>query len=211
LLSKFPSIDGFFNWWSWCVWSEMGVCKAESITNRPADTNTNLTTDTDLAYQRQLSRLERDRTLCVCVYHKLFVSQMKLTMYLDPQLSLRGSSRSSVEVRTGSNWVTHWNYRWEQAVQQVVPDIVEIVTWNDYAESHYIGDINPKVGLGTIALCNGFVHSRGASSHSTISSTSKLGMLRLLRYSTLSPYTHCSVTEHSWAERSSCLLVSITP
>jgi len=43
----------------------------------------------------------------------------------------------------------------------VVPDIVEIVTWNDYAESHYIGDINPKVGLGTIApmYVNGFVHS----------------------------------------------------
>ncbi|KAK0501296.1 glycoside hydrolase family 71 protein [Armillaria luteobubalina] len=49
------------------------------------------------------------------------------------------------------NWVeqsdTLWNYRWQQAINDVQPDIVEIVTWNDYAESHYIGDINPNVAL----------------------------------------------------------------
>lgn len=38
LLSTFPSIDGFFNWWSW-----------------PADVNANLTTDTDVAYQKAIS------------------------------------------------------------------------------------------------------------------------------------------------------------
>ncbi|KAG8874537.1 hypothetical protein FRB97_005837 [Tulasnella sp. 331] len=38
LLSTFPSINGFFNWWSW-----------------PADTNRNLTTATDLAYQSAIN------------------------------------------------------------------------------------------------------------------------------------------------------------
>ncbi|KAL1628153.1 hypothetical protein SLS56_005973 [Neofusicoccum ribis] len=33
-----------------------------------------------------------------------------------------------------------WADRWEQ-VQQVNPEYVEIVTWNDYGESHYIGPI----------------------------------------------------------------------
>ncbi|TFY62876.1 hypothetical protein EVG20_g6544 [Dentipellis fragilis] len=48
-----------------------------------------------------------------------------------------------------NDWVelsdTLWKYRWEQAINDIVPDIVEIVTWNDYAESHYIGAINPNV------------------------------------------------------------------
>jgi len=49
------------------------------------------------------------------------------------------------------DWVEYsdflWSYRWPQAIQEVNPDIIEIVTWNDYAESHYIGDINPNVVL----------------------------------------------------------------
>lgn len=48
-----------------------------------------------------------------------------------------------------NDWVelgdTLWKYRWEQAISDVVPDIVEIVTWNDYAESQYIGTVNPNV------------------------------------------------------------------
>ncbi|KAK7693520.1 hypothetical protein QCA50_003088 [Cerrena zonata] len=63
-----------------------------------------------------------------------------------------------------NNWVefsdTLWNYRWQQAIQ-LKPDIVEIITWNDYGESHYIGDINPNVDLGQQApnYVNGFVHA----------------------------------------------------
>ena len=63
------------------------------------------------------------------------------------------------------DWVelsdTLWKYRWEQAVNEVVPDIVEIVTWNDYPESHYIADLNPKVNLGALApsYVNGFIHA----------------------------------------------------
>jgi glucan endo-1,3-alpha-glucosidase len=33
-----------------------------------------------------------------------------------------------------------WHTRWDQ-IDQVKPDLVQIVTWNDYGESHYIGPI----------------------------------------------------------------------
>jgi len=64
----------------------------------------------------------------------------------------------------GNDWVemsdTLWSYRWRQAIGTVKPDIVEIVTWNDYGESHYISDINPNVDLGAAsAYVDGFVHS----------------------------------------------------
>lgn len=38
--------------------------------------------------------------------------------------------------------------------------VLTSVTWNDYAESHYIGDINPNVDLGDLApqYVDGFVH-----------------------------------------------------
>ncbi|KAB5596549.1 hypothetical protein CTheo_186 [Ceratobasidium theobromae] len=69
------------------------------------------------------------------------------------------------EMGGSQNWVqlsdTLWDYRWKQAINDVKPDIVEIVTWNDYAESHYIGDINPNVYLDSTVsqYVNGFVHA----------------------------------------------------
>ncbi|KAG2040412.1 glycoside hydrolase family 71 protein [Suillus americanus] len=123
LVSTFPSIDGFFNWWSW-----------------PADVDANLTTATDLAYQAAVSSLSGPYIMSVSPW------QFK---------NLDGAG----------DWVeysdTLWNYRWQQAVNDVKPDIVEIVTWNDYGESHYIGDINPNVYLGTQAplYVDGFTHA----------------------------------------------------
>lgn len=121
LLSTFPSIDGFFNWWSW-----------------PADTPTNLTTDTDKAYQKAISTRTGPYVMSVSPW------QFK-------------------NIDGAGDWVeysdTLWNYRWQQAVEQVIPDIVEIVTWNDYGESHYIGDINPIVDIGGVQYVDGFDHS----------------------------------------------------
>ncbi|KAF9522006.1 glycoside hydrolase family 71 protein [Crepidotus variabilis] len=123
VVQAFPSIDGFFNWWSW-----------------PDDTNTNLTTATDLAYQTAIKTRTGPYIMSVSPW------QFK-------------------ELGGGNNWVelsdTLWKYRWEQAINDVKPDIVEIVTWNDYGESHYISDINPRVDLGTLApnYVNGFDHS----------------------------------------------------
>ncbi|KAJ7662440.1 glycoside hydrolase family 71 protein [Mycena rosella] len=123
LLSEFPSIDGFFNWWSW-----------------PNDVDTTLTTDTDIAY--------RDAAHTRGGPYIMSVSPWQFK-----------------DIDANNAWVelgdTLWNYRWLQAIQDVKPDIVEIVTWNDYAESHYIGDINPNVDLGTAApnYVNGFPHA----------------------------------------------------
>lgn len=47
LLSNFPAIDGFFNWWSW-----------------PADVGTTLTTATDLAYQKAIKTRTGPYIMC---------------------------------------------------------------------------------------------------------------------------------------------------
>ncbi|KAJ6465603.1 glycoside hydrolase family 71 protein [Mycena vitilis] len=123
LLSSFPSIDGFFNWWSW-----------------PNDVDETLTTDTDIAY--------RDAARTRGGPYIMAVSPWQFK-----------------DIDANNAWVelgdTLWKYRWEQAIQTVKPDIIEIVTWNDYGESHYIGDINPNVDLGTAApnYVNGFPHA----------------------------------------------------
>ncbi|THH00598.1 hypothetical protein EW026_g1960 [Hermanssonia centrifuga] len=123
LISTFPSIDGFFNWWSW-----------------PADVGSTLTTNTDLAYQQVAEQKGGPYIMSVSPW----------------QFKNLGGENDWVELSD-----TLWNYRWQQAINDVNPDIVEIVTWNDYAESHYIGDINPNVDLGTLAplYVDGFVHS----------------------------------------------------
>ncbi|MCJ1398832.1 hypothetical protein MMC11_002033 [Xylographa trunciseda] len=45
----------------------------------------------------------------------------------------------------GKNWLWRgdnlWHDRWEQ-VLEIQPEIVEILTWNDYGESHYIGPLH---------------------------------------------------------------------
>ncbi|KAF9811783.1 hypothetical protein IEO21_06395 [Rhodonia placenta] len=107
----------------------------------PADVDANLTTATDLAYQ---AVVKSDRT--------------------GPYIMAVSPWQFKNLNTTDNDWVeysdTLWHYRWLQAIQDVQPDIVEIVTWNDYAESHYIGDINSKVNLGTYApnYVNGFTH-----------------------------------------------------
>ncbi|KAJ6595021.1 glycoside hydrolase family 71 protein [Mycena vulgaris] len=123
LLSNFPSIDGFFNWWSW-----------------PNDVNANLTTATDIAYKNAAHTRGGPYIMSVSPWQFKDIDQNNAWVELGDTL---------------------WNYRWLQAIQDVKPDIIEIVTWNDYAESHYIGDINPNVDLGTAApnYVNGFPHA----------------------------------------------------
>ncbi|CAM0139474.1 hypothetical protein VKS41_004715 [Umbelopsis sp. WA50703] len=44
------------------------------------------------------------------------------------------------------NWIFYsdylWFQRWEE-ILQLKPDFVEIITWNDFSESHYIGPLHP--------------------------------------------------------------------
>ncbi|KKK20390.1 hypothetical protein P175DRAFT_0425632 [Aspergillus ochraceoroseus IBT 24754] len=50
-------------------------------------------------------------------------------------------------VRYNKNWVWQgddlWYTRWQQ-VLEVDPEYVEIITWNDFGESHYIGPLHDK-------------------------------------------------------------------
>ncbi|KAG8748618.1 hypothetical protein FRC10_000009 [Ceratobasidium sp. 414] len=107
----------------------------------PADNGQNLTTATDLAFQ---SAVKKNRS--------------------GPYI-MNVSPWQFKELGGTNNWVefsdTLWDYRWKQAINDVKPDIVEIVSWNDYAESHYIGDINNNVDLGTVAVqyVHGFPHA----------------------------------------------------
>ncbi|XHF99131.1 hypothetical protein AWENTII_002640 [Aspergillus wentii] len=44
----------------------------------------------------------------------------------------------------GKNWLWRgddlWHYRWQQ-IMDLQPDLVQIISWNDYGEAHYIGPI----------------------------------------------------------------------
>ncbi|KAK5654325.1 hypothetical protein OQA88_7503 [Cercophora sp. LCS_1] len=61
------------------------------------------------------------------------------------------------------NWYSSseslWFDRWQQ-VLEVMPDYVEIITWNDYGESHYICDTcPPQIVPGAEKYVNGYSHS----------------------------------------------------
>ncbi|KAH7105054.1 glycosyl hydrolase family 71-domain-containing protein [Auriculariales sp. MPI-PUGE-AT-0066] len=91
----------------------------------PSDTADNLTTTQDLDYQAVVA----ERT--------------------GPYMM--GVSPWQFKNLAGQAWIQNsdylYKYRWEQAINEVKPDIVELITWNDYGESHYMIDINPIVGL----------------------------------------------------------------
>ena len=58
----------------------------------------------------------------------------------------------------GDNWL--YNKRWEQLVaNRNLVDAVEIISWNDYGESTYIGPIG-KDQPGSQAWVTGFDHTR---------------------------------------------------
>jgi glucan endo-1,3-alpha-glucosidase len=68
LLSSFPSIDGFFNWWSWYVCSITTYpCKPTSNDfRRPDDVDATLTTDVDTAYKNAAQSRGGPYIMCAC-------------------------------------------------------------------------------------------------------------------------------------------------
>jgi len=63
------------------------------------------------------------------------------------------------------NYIYHtetlWFDRWQELVQKIKPDAIEIITWNDWGESHYIGAIDSNSGdlpAGSQAYVDGFSH-----------------------------------------------------
>lgn len=63
----------------------------------------------------------------------------------------------------GKAWVWRgddmWHQRWQQ-VLQVRPDLVQIVTWNDYGESHYVGPITGALPPGSEEYVNDMPHDK---------------------------------------------------
>ena len=67
----------------------------------------------------------------------------------------------------GKNWLWRgdglWDRRWRQ-VAEVQPDWVEILTWNDFGESHYIGPVHENE-LGLFESANAPVNYAQGMSH----------------------------------------------
>ncbi|KAK4189058.1 glycoside hydrolase [Podospora australis] len=120
-------------------WSSVGAVEAAGLANSVADGlfsfdawptgNVNMTTEPDLAFQAALG----DRAYMMPVSPWFYTN-------------LPGFNK---------NWLWRgdelWDTRWAQ-VMEVNPDFVEILTWNDYGESHYIGPVREKeLGLFTSA------------------------------------------------------------
>ncbi|SLM37963.1 alpha--glucanase [Lasallia pustulata] len=62
----------------------------------------------------------------------------------------------------GKNWLWPsndlWYNRWQQAIQYQ-PELVEIISWNDYGESHYIGPIrSPGIPSGAARYVDNMPH-----------------------------------------------------
>lgn len=55
-----------------------------------------------------------------------------------------------LDIGIDNSWVeysdTLYGYRWPEAIQTVMPDIIELITWNDWPECHYIRDLPALTG-----------------------------------------------------------------
>ncbi|KAK3319627.1 glycoside hydrolase [Cercophora scortea] len=97
----------------------------------PTAGQTNKTTDSDVLYNKVLKQTSQANKFNVKTYNgKAYM--MGVSPYFYTKLS-----------QLGKNWYSSsdslWYDRWQQ-VLDVMPDLVEIVSWNDFGESHHIGN-----------------------------------------------------------------------
>ncbi|VDC04449.1 unnamed protein product [Peniophora sp. CBMAI 1063] len=102
----------------------------------PQDVNQTLTTDTDLAYQAAINTSRSGPYM------------MSVSPWQFKNLGSSGGDPTNDWIELSDTLI---KYRWEQAISEVHPDIVQIVSWNDYAESHYIAGLNQKVAMDPAA------------------------------------------------------------
>ncbi|KAI8577354.1 hypothetical protein K450DRAFT_282605 [Umbelopsis ramanniana AG] len=99
---------------SWIAWPNSN--------NQPIDAN--MTTDSDNAY----------------------ISALAGKAYMAP-VSPWFFTHFGSDVSYSKNWLflsdVLWYQRWEE-ILKLKPDFVEIITWNDFGESHYIGPLHPE-------------------------------------------------------------------
>lgn len=59
------------------------------------------------------------------------------------------------------NWIykseTLWTTRWEQ-IAALQPQLVEIISWNDFGESHYLGPVKGAMPSGSDRWVIGYDH-----------------------------------------------------
>ncbi|KAL2314500.1 Glucan endo-1,3-alpha-glucosidase agn1 [Schizosaccharomyces pombe] len=65
--------------------------------------------------------------------------------------------------------------RWNEMLS-VQPDMIEVLTWNDYGESHYIGNIQGALPAGSEGYVDGFDHTAWRYLMSPYISAYKLGL-----------------------------------
>ncbi|EIW78824.1 glycoside hydrolase family 71 protein [Coniophora puteana RWD-64-598 SS2] len=110
---SFAGASGVSCGFSWNAWA--------SENNSPIDQN--ITTDGDNAYISALG-------------------SMPYMMPISPWFNTHYGPAPSYD----KNWIFYsdwqWNLRWQQALQ-LAPQFLEILTWNDFGESHYIGPLHP--------------------------------------------------------------------
>ncbi|KAK5677294.1 hypothetical protein LTR17_027713 [Elasticomyces elasticus] len=99
----------------------------------PADTYTNLTADVDVGFQAAFENTGRTGP------YIMGISPWQFKDFNDGYYN---------------SWVEYSDVlfpnRWQQAISTVQPDIVEIITWNDFEESHYIRDLPPVAGPAAV-------------------------------------------------------------
>lgn len=84
------------------------------------------------------------------VYHRHVPPDLTFSIAVSPW------QFKDLDVGIDNSWVeysdTLYGYRWNEAIDTVHPDIIELITWNDFPESHYIRDLPPFTGPGSTQL-----------------------------------------------------------
>ncbi|KAF2721477.1 glycoside hydrolase family 71 protein [Polychaeton citri CBS 116435] len=117
LINDYPAIDGFTNWQAWPL-------QDQNITNHP-----------DNAFMEQVKGASGKTGPYI-----MGVSPWQFKDLNDPS--------------KGLPWVAYSDTLFSQRFQQLInadidhqPDIIELLTWNDFCESHYLRDLpSPNVG-----------------------------------------------------------------
>lgn len=132
-----PGVDGLFSWYAW-----------PSANNGPIDAK--MSTDMDGAYLGQVASKGKAYMAPVSPWCKLawFQNSEYKVQGVDHILSSPSVfTHFGKQVSYSKNWLFKsealWYERWEQILDlaQRSPNLryLEIITWNDYGESHYVG------------------------------------------------------------------------
>ncbi|OMP82723.1 Glucan endo-1,3-alpha-glucosidase agn1 [Diplodia seriata] len=136
--ADFSALDGAFSWYGW---------PTDGSNNPPSSSSTYLPTYADNDYT---AKLGGDKSKYVAPVSPWFFTHFQDTSSF-----------------AGKNWLfpadTLWFTRWNE-ILALGPRFVEIITWNDYGESHYISPLSSRhYDDGSSKWANDMPHSGWAS------------------------------------------------